>query len=187
MKPEKPRRCFFAIDFTPSEQQMLQARVQPFKPSLSQLPVRWVEPEKLHLTLRFIADLSPQIIEILIPAVKQIVGKIGPFNITLDHVRLFPTNLHPHVLVIRVPLNSHLKKLNYLLNKTLLQCGIPPENRRFKPHITVAKLPHPWVTPTNLWGTQAAALDYRVNRFVLYESCDRGGAITYNVLSEFVL
>lgn len=140
---------------------------------------RRVPRDQLHLTLRFIGDAD----EATFQSIKGALGGVkgDSFPLTLKEVGHFPPGRHPRVLWVGMEENAQLRELQQEIELALIGAGIPPEERRFSPHITIARLKE---TPP----AKVAALEERehlfnagpfpVEEFYLYSSLlTRDGAI----------
>lgn len=132
-------RLFVAIDLPEEVKKMIRALRE-------ELPgARWVPLEQLHLTLRFIGEAD----EALYQRIKNILGAVrgGPFRMALQGIGHFPPGRHPRVLWVGMEENEPLLKLQHNVELALIAAGLAPEERRFSPHITIARLKE---TPVNM-------------------------------------
>jgi 2'-5' RNA ligase len=98
---------------------------------------RWQAAEQLHLTLRFIGEVGqPQ--EADIRAV--LAGlRFPPFAVTLDGLGLFGKVRKPRALWVGVGDPAPLQHLHDKINQSLVRAGFLPEERKFTPHVTLAR------------------------------------------------
>jgi RNA 2',3'-cyclic 3'-phosphodiesterase len=99
---------------------------------------RWVEPEQIHLTLRFIGDvdgLGFQDVEDALASVRS-----EPFDLTLKGVGHFPPRGEPHVLWVGVEKSEPLVILHDRVESALVRVGLERERRKFAPHVSIARL-----------------------------------------------
>jgi len=105
---------------------------------------RWIKPEQIHITLRFFGWLTINQIEELNRILPAIASKHSPFNLTCSGLGCFPNPKRPRVfwagLAGDLSLASALQAL--IVNATA-HLGEPPEDRPFKPHLTLARLKEP--------------------------------------------
>ncbi len=99
---------------------------------------RWVTPERMHLTLRFIGEVDDGLLEDLCAALSQVSGE--GFDMTLDGVGLFGERRRNRTLWVGVVPDPALMRLQAKIEAALVRTGLEPESRKFKPHITVARL-----------------------------------------------
>jgi len=98
--------------------------------------VRWVPPENLHLTLRFIGDTEEPRVQDIIDTVGRI--DVKSFEIILSGLDTFGHG-KPRALWVGVELNPTLVKLQDKIERAVQSAGLPPETRKFTPHVTLAR------------------------------------------------
>lgn len=100
--------------------------------------VRWLPPEQLHLTLRFIGEVD----DAVIAAIHRELVKITrpPFPLTLNGVGCFPSPRRPRVLWVGLNGGEPLMQLQHEVETAVVAAGLPPDERPFSPHITLARL-----------------------------------------------
>lgn len=141
--------------------------------------VRWIGPENLHLTLRFIGEVE----EPLLPEIDSALSAIRSpaFDLALDGVDVFGDRRRARVLWAGVRGSQSLSALQSKAESALVRAGLEPEARKFHPHITLARLNG--LKPDRLVAyLQANAAfmtrEFPIEEFVLYSSrLGRGGAI----------
>ena len=99
---------------------------------------RWIPPENMHLTLRFIGEVGGADFHDLMHALAEVV--VPPFEIELAGVGHFETRKLPTVLWAGVKPSPPLKRLQAKIERAVQSCGLPPESRKFTPHVTLARL-----------------------------------------------
>ncbi|MBU6499107.1 MAG: RNA 2',3'-cyclic phosphodiesterase [Rhodospirillales bacterium] len=107
---------------------------------------RWVPEENLHLTLRFIGEVqAPQAEEIDL-ALATLRGR--GFTLTLAGLGTFAKGGRDTQLWVGAERNTALEHLQGKIETALQRAGLPPERRRFQPHVTLARLDN--AVPTRL-------------------------------------
>lgn len=136
---------------------------------------RWVRPEQMHLTLKFIgADVPADRVE----PIKSALGGIraAPFELTVQGTGRFPGNPHkpPTVLWVGLSEPPELLELQRQVENVLKPLGFRPEKRPFSPHITLARLkafkPVPELDRFIEKHHRFMAGVVQVNEFILFES-----------------
>ena len=99
---------------------------------------KWVAPEQLHLTVRFIGEVDGG----LFRDIKEILGEIhfASFSLQLKGVGYFPPRGAPRILWVGLEKSEPLQLLRKKIDTALLRVRIEPEGRKFSPHITLARL-----------------------------------------------
>lgn len=150
---------------------------------------RWQREDQLHLTLRFIGEVEEPVADDIVSALAAI--RSPAFDLTVAEVGAFGEKKRPRVLWAGVRGNPALSHLRAKGETALARVGLPPENRKFHPHITLAKLDRgvsgarlgEWLAHNNhLWLPP-----FRVDSFHLFSShLSQSGAI-YTIEESFEL
>ncbi len=101
---------------------------------------KWVDPGNFHLTLRFIGDIAEDVAADVDEALAGL--KARRFNLQLAGTGVFGGN-RPHALWVGVERDPDLVKLRDRIEQALIRIGLPPEPRKFAPHVTLARLRDP--------------------------------------------
>ncbi len=133
-------RSFIAIKL-PDELKLglvqLQARLKLGKPP----PVKWVDPHGIHLTLKFLGNVTVDKLGDITKAIEEAARGISPFHLEVKDLGVFP-NLR-RVQVAWVGMSGQVDRLCQLqqrIESELAPLGFAPESRRFTPHLTLARL-----------------------------------------------
>jgi 2'-5' RNA ligase len=127
-------RLFVGIEFPPE----LKLRLSLL---CSWLPgARWVDPGNLHLTLRFIGEIGADVAADVDEALACLQAR--RFALQLAGTGVFGGN-RPHTLWVGVERGPELVKLRDKIEQALIRVGLPPEQRKFAPHVTLARLRDP--------------------------------------------
>lgn len=133
-------RSFIAIELPDEVKQKLgefEARLKS-----SQMPwVKWVDPNSIHLTLKFLGDIDIDKIDEITGAMQESARGVSPFSLEVKEVGVFPDIRRPRVawVGLKGDLNK-LLKLQKDLEANLEVLGFAPEGRDFTPHLTLARL-----------------------------------------------
>ena len=104
--------------------------------------LRWIPPERLHLTLRFLGDVSREQLPILAEAARNAVQETTPIPLAIEFSGVFPATGAPRVYWAGLE-SSGAERVCLLadrLNQALAIQGWPLETRVFTPHITLARI-----------------------------------------------
>jgi RNA 2',3'-cyclic 3'-phosphodiesterase len=133
-------RSFIAVEL-PGEVKQSLAGLQAKLKASGITALKWVEPQNIHLTLKFLGDIDTGAISGITAAIEVAAGSVHPFTITVSELGVFPSL--KRVRVVWVGLNGEIEKLNSLqknIEAGLTPLGIPPEGRGFSPHLTIARV-----------------------------------------------
>ena len=99
--------------------------------------VRWVRPESLHITLKFIGEKPPEAMEEIKTSLADI--RSESFEITFSGYGFFPTLKAPRVFWIGIAAAPGLKHLVSAVEEQMAKLGMPKEDHEFSPHLTLAR------------------------------------------------
>jgi 2'-5' RNA ligase len=103
--------------------------------------VRWVNPQAIHLTLKFLGDVPVDRIEEIGLALTKASERVDPFDIGLDGLGCFPTASRPTVIWVGVREDTGtLGRLQSSIEGSLSALGYEPEKRKYKPHLTLGRV-----------------------------------------------
>jgi len=103
--------------------------------------VKWVEPEGIHLTLKFLGDIASDKLPEIIRATGEAAQGISPFAVEISGLGTFPSWQQPRVVWLGVKGEANqLADLQKNIDAALAPLGFPPESRSFTPHLTLARV-----------------------------------------------
>ena len=144
---------------------------------------RWVRPESIHLTLRFLGDTDEALVPALGRGLNEVVAAAEPFAVSLGGVGCFPGPHRPRV--IWVGLNDpagRLRSLQARVEAWARGAGWEAEERPFQPHLTLARLPEEAPPPSSEWRVPVPSGDVPIDALVLFASRLRPGGAQYHRL-----
>ncbi len=149
---------------------------------------RWVRPENLHLSLRFIGEVDEHAAADLDAQLGRITA--AGFDLRIADVGSFGPDRSPTVLWAGAPRNDAMQHLRDKVDRAVVAAGLSADDRKFKPHVTLARLKNGRRDRVHRWLSDNAFLStapFPVDRFVLFRShLNRDGAI-YEPLAEYPL
>ena len=149
---------------------------------------RWTAAENFHLTLRFIGDVDEGDAEDFAHALAGV--RVAAFDVTLAGVGHFGSADEARVLWAGVGKNRALIQLQRAVESALVRAGLPPEDRRFTPHVTLARLtdaPLPRVSAFLAQNALFRAGPFAVDGFTLFSSHRRAEGPLYRVEADYPL
>lgn len=102
--------------------------------------VRWATPDNIHLTLKFLGDLSLANIDFLAQALKTEVEQHLPFEIDVEGLGAFPNVRRPRIIWIGLKASADLARLQHNLETATARLGYIGDNKPFSPHLTVGRI-----------------------------------------------
>ena len=182
-------RLFVALDLPDAVRRGLAAviaRIEPIAPRAS--GVRWVRPEALHVTLKFIGHVAVE----RLPDFRRALAPVrsgAPVELHYRGIGFFPDAHRPRVLWCAVRASPNLPELAAKIERSLEPLGIAGKSRAFVPHLTLA-----WLDPSaNLRNLVRAAegmedQDFgpaHETEFHLYESMLKTSGAEYKKLESY--
>jgi 2'-5' RNA ligase len=136
-----PMRCFVAFDL-PAE---LRARLADVLAGLDSVTpegaVRWVRPQSIHLTLKFLGEITPDAIPGLVGALQSAAERSQPFTFSVGGLGCFPNPARARVVWIGIREDSGaMHKLYEDVETSLAGLGFRREDRPFSPHLTLGRV-----------------------------------------------
>jgi 2'-5' RNA ligase len=133
-------RAFIAIDLSPAVSRRMEEVAGELKQRLQNIPVRWVPVKNIHLTLKFLGDVSLANLEMLKKILQaQALGQ-HPFEISVDGVGAFPSVHRPRVIWIGVEAPAELSAIQHGIDIETARLGYAREDRPFSPHLTLGRV-----------------------------------------------
>lgn len=176
-------RLFTALDLPEAVRQRL-ALLQSGVPG-----ARWIRPENLHVTLRFLGEVEESVAEDLDAAFAR--AAAPGFELRLDGVGHFGPVRKPTSLWAGIERSEALQFLHDKIDRAAVAAGLGPDDRKFRPHVTLARLKGDakadrvgrWLEDNALF--QAGPI--RVGQFVLFRSHLGSDGAVYEPLAEYPL
>lgn len=103
--------------------------------------VKWVKPENIHLTLKFLGDINEQQLTQIISILEEIGRDKLSFDISLSTLGAFPKITFPRVIWVGIDKgDNETQDIAQVLEEKIAKVGIPREDRPFSSHITIGRL-----------------------------------------------
>ena len=132
---------------------------------------RWVEDAQIHLTLRFIGEVTADTGEIIRNALRRVKGR--PFSLRVKGMGYFPPRNEPRILWAGIAENEELLRMQSRIERAVVSAGIDHDDRKFHPHVTIARLNATHVRHVARFVTQNSLFmteEFSVSSFHLYSS-----------------
>ena len=184
-------RCFIAVELPFNVKSDLSLLGEQIKQGNHRF-VKWVDPQSIHITLKFLGNVSHAIVPKIIEEVSAAVQRASPLSLSLEQTGAFPNWRQPQV--IWVGLGGQVEKLVDLqtrLEKRLIPLGFQRESRSFIPHLTIARV-RDGVSPTERqnfgkWVSSTKIehiISFEVNSVSVMQSQLSSGGAVYSRLGE---
>ncbi len=133
-------RAFIAIDLSPEIRRRLDQVSSQLKQRLDGIPIRWVPASNIHLTLKFLGDVSLNNLEMLKKVLQTEVEGHHPFEVSVGGLGAFPTVRHPRVVWIGVEAPTDLASIQRGVDSAMGKLGYAQEDRPFSAHLTLGRV-----------------------------------------------
>ncbi|MFC1787118.1 RNA 2',3'-cyclic phosphodiesterase [Halobacteriota archaeon] len=124
-------RTFIAVDLS-SE---IREKIKGIHRQFANYALRLVDPELIHITIKFIGDVSKEKISPITDALSRI--HCAPFDIDIEGIGVFPNM--DYIRVIWVSSKGDFRELHQEVEAAMKPLGFPPDNRKFTAHATLAR------------------------------------------------
>ena len=132
-------RAFIAVEIPSAIQQKVYRETADFRKGIESL-VRWVPAENMHLTLKFLGDISPSSVEFLMQMLRLEAESIPCFNIQLIGLGSFPSLKRPRVVYIGIQAPAALDALQRGIESASHRLGYESEEHPFIAHLTLGRV-----------------------------------------------
>jgi 2'-5' RNA ligase len=185
----EPVRSFIAVDPGEKFHEDIKELEQQLYGKVS--GIRWVEPNNVHLTLKFLGTIPSDLIEKLVANLKGAVEGLPHFELRLAGAGVFPDLRRPRVFWIGASSDGNsLQELEAKVSGVVSSLGIPTDDKPFRAHLTIGRFKDR-ASGTELKGIlENTGFDFGrvlVDRIFLFRSTLTPKGPVYSVLSEIRL
>ena len=184
-------RLFVALEIPAAVRDNLAALINDLRAadaSSSRNKARWVRPENLHVTLKFIGNVDAGKIDPIRDALAEVCSG-SAVELHFRGMGFFPNEKRPRVLWAGIEGSPNLAPLAASIDARLEKLGIPRETREFSPHLTLARFDPPSISETlRTVAQENGAREFgalSTGEFHLFESKTRPTGAEYTRLSSF--
>ena len=134
-------RAFIALEIPSKVQNDIHQATSKLRSEIGSL-VRWVPAENLHLTLKFLGDISATHVEFLNQMLRVEADSHKIFDIQLTGLGSFPSSKRPRLIYIGIQAPPELSALQHAVESGAHRLGYQSEDRSFSPHLTLGRVKH---------------------------------------------
>ena len=154
-----------------------------------QADVKWVQPENIHLTLKFLGERDEKKIEKIKEILQESVREKACFAVRLCNIGAFPKIDFPRVIWLGLDKGEkETKEIAYALEEKIAKLGIPKEDKPFSSHITIARIRSPANRESLVQELKRVPklkdLEFPVTKITLYKSTLTPKGPIYEILKE---
>lgn len=183
-------RTFIAIELPPAVVSLLEQVQKKLKSS--GLNIRWVRPETIHLTLRFLGEVPPEAVDPVRQALAESARGFSPISLWARGSGVFPGIKKPRVLWVGLSGQvDQLKTLQRTLEENLATIGFEREKRAFSGHLTLGRFKES-VDAARLNDALSDIAEFRTepftaDRIYLFQSVLKPSGPVYSKIASAVL
>lgn len=164
-------RAFIAVELALEVRQELGRIRDVVALALPPRAVRLVQPDNMHLTLRFLGDTAVTQLPSLTQQLDELASQHASFSLQLEGLGCFPNPKRPRVIWVGVTgEHAALLAVKQELDKRLAPLGWPPEDKPFSAHLTIGRVGDGRLPPTMNWNLPVNPLPFAVQEIHLIES-----------------
>jgi RNA 2',3'-cyclic 3'-phosphodiesterase len=191
---ERPHRVFVAVPLPPDAREACRLLIDGIRAGPYGRVPRWVHLDGLHLTVRFLGDVQPELVPDVGLAVGDALAGIQAFDVVLAGAGVFPETRKPRALWLGIERGAaELGTLARAIDEPLERLGWPRDTRPYRPHLTVARTDAAPVVDTLAVAAALAeaagswSVAFRAEAAILYRSHLGGGPPRYEPIVEVAL
>ena len=164
-------RAFIAIALPQEVTSVLAQLSHSLAKQLPDRAVRWVTPDRIHLTLRFLGETAVSQLANIATELDRITAAYAPFYLALHEVGCFPNRKRPRVIWAGLADDYRpLQDLKGDIDAFLLPMGWEQENRPFKAHLTLGRVNDAGKLQQVQWDVPVPQVGWQVTAVHLIES-----------------
>ncbi|MBD3382463.1 MAG: RNA 2',3'-cyclic phosphodiesterase [candidate division Zixibacteria bacterium] len=135
-------RCFIAVKISAEQKDRIASIIDDFR--REDVRVKWVKPENLHVTLKFLGEVDEHNLPDMFSALEKSLTSCKEFDFSLKGLGCFPNRRRPRVIWVGIDEGApELKKLAGDIDRTMQEFGFKPEKRGFSAHLTIGRVKDP--------------------------------------------
>jgi RNA 2',3'-cyclic 3'-phosphodiesterase len=180
-------RLFVALEVPSAVRENLASLLQTLRAVSPQ--TRWVRPENLHVTLKFIGEVP----QTKLAGIREALGGVHsgqPVTLEFRGLGFFPNEKHPRVFWASIVASPNLKTLAADIHGAAEKLDVPREQRPFSPHLTLARFEPPRLPESLRAAIQENARrefgSLRTSQFHLIESKLKPSGAEYTTVESFL-
>ena len=133
-------RAFIAVEIPHEIQQAIYDKAISVLNKMTNSLIRWVPPENMHLTLKFLGDVSPANVDMLTQILRTEADSSRCFDIRVGGIGSFPSLRRPRVIYIGIQAPAVLETLQHGVESASRRLGYESDERAFSPHLTIGRV-----------------------------------------------
>lgn len=181
------KRLFIAAEISDEARRIALAQIKNLRSVFPTVEAKWVKPENLHVTLKFLGDTDDALVHDLVGVLTKAVTEFGPLQLRLNG----PNAFGKRVIVIDIDDNAGtILDLQAKIDFACSRSRFPLDKRRFHPHLTIARVRVARNAKQLLdfhLSSEIRKVEFVLSRIVLFESIMLRSGVSYIPLETFPL
>lgn len=137
-------RIFFAVDIKPALKKELGDLITTLKEKSNSQAIRWSNPNNLHITLQFMAQVVSDDVPAILASVRDVIKKEAEStHFYLGKLAVFPNRFRPRVIFIDIDMQDGLLDLSTKIGKGIEAANYEIEKKSFHAHLTLGRIKQP--------------------------------------------
>lgn len=138
------KRLFIGVDISDEARTAAGNYINQLATNFQSVLAKWELAKKLHITLKFLGDVDEHKISGILSALQNVAPVFARFEYEVAGTGVFSSTRNPRVLWLGINESAgKLRNLAETVDRACGEFGFEPETRRFKPHLTIARIRDP--------------------------------------------
>jgi 2'-5' RNA ligase len=133
-------RAFLAAELPTVLQNAIHAATAGLRVPLGNNVIRWVPPQNIHLTLKFLGDVAPSGLDLIKQMLLTEASQFAAFDVRVEGLGCYPSPRQPRVLWVGLIAPPDLASLQRAIETAAARLGYEAEERSFSPHLTIGRV-----------------------------------------------
>ena len=133
-------RAFLASELPATLQDSIHSATADLREALGDGLIRWVPAHNVHLTLKFLGDVSASSLELIKQMMITEASQFAAFDLQVDGLGCYPNPRRPRVLWVGLTAPAELASLQRAIEAATSRLGYESEEREFSPHLTIGRV-----------------------------------------------
>ena len=131
-------RCFISLELPEELKKNIYGYIEKLKAAGAD--VKWIPPENLHLTLKFLGDTTEELLKSINERLISLSKSHDRFSLQISGAGVFPNIKYPRVIWLGVRDSEEIIKLQHDIDESMAGLGFEKDDKQFTPHLTVGRM-----------------------------------------------
>jgi len=133
-------RAFIAVEIPSTIQDAIHESTAGLRKTLGEGLIRWVPPHNVHLTLKFLGDVSPASLDLIKHMLSAEVTQHACFEMRVEGIGTFPNSRRPRVIWVGLQAPAVLESFQRSIDSASARLGYASDEKTFSPHLTIGRV-----------------------------------------------